>query len=138
MKHIYLLSIFILAAGCSGNMPVSGKVTFSDDGSPVPVGMVVFDDGINMARAPIQPDGTFVMGFNKDGDGVPPGTYGVTIVGTVKLLDNPDDVYPPPSEELVDLKYSDKATSGLSITVDGSKKTFDIKVERPKKVPNGK
>ncbi|MDR2644300.1 MAG: hypothetical protein LBC74_16080 [Planctomycetaceae bacterium] len=137
MKKIFQLSIlfsmFCVFAGCSRNFPISGNVTFYDDGSPLPAGMVIFDDGVKQARSEIKPNGSFVMGFNKKSNGVPAGTYNVAISGAVKLLPNPDNIYPPPSENLIDEKYSNTATSGLSIVVDGSKKTFDIKVDRPKK-----
>jgi hypothetical protein len=137
MKTVFQISILLLmfcaATGCGRNVSISGKVTFSDDGSPVPTGFVVFDDGTKSARAPIKSNGSFVMGFDKENNGVPNGTYAVTISGVVKLLPNPDNVFPPPTEELIDAKYSDKETSGLSIIVDGSRNTFDIKVDRSKR-----
>jgi hypothetical protein len=133
MKHFtFIIALCIFAAGCGKNVPLSGKVTFSDDGSPVPSGLVILDDGQHAARAPIQADGKFVVGFEKESNGLPPGTYGVSVVA-VKILDNPDNVYPPPQEELIDLKYNNKDTSGLSITVDKSTKKFDISVDRFKK-----
>jgi hypothetical protein len=134
MKRIIpFLFCIVTIFGCGTNVKVSGTVTFSDDGSPVSVGEVLFDDGVRVARGVIQEDGKFVMGFEHNKNGVPHGTYQVSIVRTVKLLPNPDDIYPPPCEELIDEKYSDKNTSGLSIVVDGSTTTFDIKVDRAKK-----
>ncbi|MDR2171484.1 MAG: carboxypeptidase-like regulatory domain-containing protein [Planctomycetaceae bacterium] len=137
MKRVFqnyvLFLILIVVVGCSKNLPISGTVTFSDDGSPLSAGAVIFDDGVKQARAAIKPDGSFVMGFEKENNGVPAGSYNVTISGAVKLLPNPDDVYPPPSENLIDEKYANPATSGLTINVDGSNNKFDIKVDRPKK-----
>ncbi|MDR2642690.1 MAG: hypothetical protein LBC74_07840 [Planctomycetaceae bacterium] len=36
---------------------MSGKVTYSDDGSPLDKGMVVFTDGITQSRGTIQKNG---------------------------------------------------------------------------------
>jgi hypothetical protein len=131
-KIIPLLILFITFLGCgTNNVKISGTVTFSDDGSPVTAGEVWFDDGIRTARGIIQEDGTFVMGFERENNGVPRGTYQVSIVRAIKLLPNPDDIYPTPSEELIDEKYSDKNTSGLSIVVDGSQQ-YNITVDRAK------
>jgi hypothetical protein len=132
-KIISLLILFFIFLGCgSNNVKISGTVTFSDDGLPVTAGEVLFDDGIRIARGVIQENGTFVMGLEHENNGVPNGTYKVSIVRAIKLLPNPDDIYPPPSEELIDERYSDKNTSGLSIVVEGSQK-YDIKVDRAKK-----
>ena len=139
MRSLTLLLLYaLLLTGCSGNTPISGTVTFSDDGSPVPVGLVTFDDGKFVARGAIGADGRYVMGFEKERDGVPPGTYAVTITGAIELLPCPEnedadpynDIYPPPSRQLIDLKYADKSTSELTITVDGSQRTYHIQVDR--------
>jgi hypothetical protein len=141
MKYLITLLFAIsvtFISGCGGYQPLSGKVTFADDDSPLTTGMIVFDDGVHVARAAIQSDGTYVAGFDKADDGIPHGNYNVSISGAMEMLPNPQDVYPPPMRPLIDEKYTNKATSGLSITVDGKSNTFDIQVERPKKLSSGK
>ena len=121
--------MFFFIVGC-GQTPLKGTVTF-EDGQPLITGMVVFDDASSLSRAPIQPDGTFVVGTNKAKDGIPPGTYRVYISGAVEMLDNPEGRFPPPSRPLIHPKYTSAETSGLSITVDKSTKKWDITVEPP-------
>jgi hypothetical protein len=134
MKNIALLFLFVsLLTGCGGkNIPISGTVTFSDDGTPVPVGIVVFDDGTSQARGRIQPNGRYVMSFLQEGDGVPLGEYGVAVTGAVQVLPNPENIYPTPVVELIDKKYADKKTSELTFKVDGSQRIYNIKVDRRK------
>jgi hypothetical protein len=131
-RIVPFLILIVTFLGCGSNIRISGTVTFSDDGSPVSAGEVLFDNGVHVAHGVIQENGKFVMGFEHANNGVPPGTYQVSIVRAVKLLPNPDDIYPPPYEELIDKKYSDKKTSELSIIIDGSTKTYNIKVDRAK------
>ena len=46
-----VLLVFFVSVGCSKNVGLRGKVTFSDDGSPVSVGTVAFlKDGLYCAR----------------------------------------------------------------------------------------
>ena len=73
------------------------------------------------------------MGFDKNTNGVPPGEYGVAITAAIELLPNPENVYPPPSVQLIDLKYADKNTSELTVKIDGTQRIHDIKVDRAKK-----
>ena len=132
-NFIFLFLSVLFLAGCgSGNKPISGTVTYTDDGTPVSAGTVVFDDGKSLARGTIQPDGKYVMGFDKATNGVPPGEYTVAIAAAFELLPNPDNLYPPPSVQLIDPKYADKNTSGMTFTVDGKQRVFDIQVDRAK------
>ena len=135
MKNSILLFLSaLLLAGCgTGNIPISGTVTFSDDGSPLPTGTVIFDDGKSQAQGKIQPDGKYVMGFDKEANGVPPGTYAVTVIGAVEMLPNPEGRFPIPYAELIDVKHTDKATSGLTIDVNASQRIYDIQVDRAKR-----
>lgn len=134
INFVLLFLSSLLLAGCgSGNVPISGTVTFSDDDSPVSAGTVVFDNGTIQARGTIQPNGHYVMGFDKNTNGVPPGEYGVAITAAIELLPNPENVYPPPSVQLIDLKYADKNTSELTVKIDGTQRIHDIKVDRAKK-----
>ncbi|GHT18474.1 hypothetical protein FACS1894189_6420 [Planctomycetales bacterium] len=123
MKHFTALLILILLAGCSGKVGLHGKVTYSDDGSPLGTGMVCFVKEGYIARGNIMPDGSYVIGSASEKDGLPRGKYQVYIAYAVRGTD-PEQV-----EMLIDPKFSDAATSGLSVDINGSTK-YDIQVER--------
>ena len=133
------LLVLVFVAGC-GDPKVTGKVTFPD-GTPLTTGQVMFQKEGFIGSGSIKKDGTYSAGKQKDGDGLPPGTYQVflsevstfgemsgnsgveTSIGTVIL-----EV--APTVDLVPTKYMSPATSGLTVTVDGPTK-FDIEVEPP-------
>jgi hypothetical protein len=131
---MFMLLMFVLLtgfAGCSGNTPLGGKVTF-EDGTPLTAGIVIFDNGVNTSRAPIQADGTFKVGTVKNNDGIPPGIYRVSIANAIELLDNPQKIYPPPSRNLIHPKFANPDTSELTVTVGNSSQQLNITVEPPK------
>ena len=76
-----LLSTLI---GCGSNVEFGGKVTYSDDGSPLTTGTVVFKKGNLISKGSLKPDGTFVVGSMKENDGLVPGSYQVYITGAEK------------------------------------------------------
>lgn len=79
IPELLLLVATLIMTGChSGKVPVSGKVTFSDDLSPVS-GTVYFQSENHLARGEIKKDGSYVLGSEKSTDGLPPGTYRVYI-----------------------------------------------------------
>ncbi|MDR1492424.1 MAG: hypothetical protein LBT05_06870 [Planctomycetaceae bacterium] len=136
-KTITRISILLLTtaaffsfAGCGGHTQLKGKIAF-EDGSPLTTGMVIFDDGTTLARAPIQPDGTFIAGTEKENNGLPPGTYNVYITGAEEMLDNPEGKFPPPTRPLIHKKHTAAETSGLTVTIDKATKDFTITVESP-------
>ena len=125
MKY-YSLVFFVLLgfiAGC-GNKQVgwSGTVVFSDDGSPVPRGVVIFSTPTFQSHGDIV-EGKFTMSSYGPNDGLPPGTYDVTITA----IDGEEmgSLY-----NLIDLKYGNPATSGLKTTVDKTVKNHEFKVDR--------
>jgi len=133
LTSIVLLTIIF--AGC-GKPRVHGKVVFSDDKTPLNVGIVVFEKDGYVARGEINENGNYNIGSEKAGDGLPAGEYKVYIIGTSKRT--------PPSagnslngqgggfgtiENLIQDKYGAAATSGLTLKVEKSQ-TFNIEVER--------
>lgn len=126
--------------GCSKNVDLGGTVTFSDDGSPVPVGTVCFENKGGYARGQLDQNGRYTLGFEKEGNGLPPGVYGVYVTGArqpVGMKEEPSSV--PGSkggammyEELVAPKFQARSTSGITCTVDAATRTFDFKVDRAK------
>ena len=127
------LSVLLIAAGCGRKVSFGGKVTFSDDGAPLTSGTVFFESPTLAAQGKINTDGTYTVGTDKMADGLPAGTYQVYLVGTehTEIKAMPDgksqsEIRTP----VIDPKYSSAGTSGLSVTVGGGTKKFDIQVER--------
>ena len=122
----------LLLVGCGKNVKVRGKITF-EDGSPLTKGMVIFQTGSTQSKAPIEKDGSYVVGTLKADDGLPRGTYQVYITGAV---DAPGiSVMGAPLGALVehiDSKFTKPETSGLTCEVKG-RMTYDITVTPPQK-----
>ncbi len=125
-----LVLISLALVGCSDRIPLQGQVTFSDDGSPLSRGTVLFDDGQIMARGTIQSDGTYVVGIDREDDGIPAGTYRVSIVDAAEEIAPESEYVAPTYRKLIDDRYFLSETSGLEIAVDSSTRRFDIEVDR--------
>lgn len=123
------IALFVLASGCGSDAPVyeKGKVsgTVTHDGTPLPAGRVVF--------------------LNEQGPGEeaeigPDGKYSAELVtGPTKVLveyreptppGNPDrPEMPMPGKSYIPEKYSQFASSGLTLDVKSGESTFDIALE---------
>jgi hypothetical protein len=125
------LTLFALGCGDANRVNVRGTVTFSDDGSPLTRGVVCFDNDTVMARGTVKPDGSYAIGVEKDGRGIPPGSYKVSILFAEEELPG-GAPYAPRTKQLIDQKYASRTTSGIEIVVDPVTTRFDIKVDRPK------
>jgi len=125
MKYhpIIILLLLFLAAGCGKHVGAGGMVVFSDDGSPVPGGSILFLTPTFQSRSSINGQGQFTMSSFSAADGLPPGTYKVTI----HVVDDSDADNP---YNLIDARYTNKETSGLEITVDKTVKNLEFKVDR--------
>ena len=139
MKRKLIISIALIGIlfvfGCSGKQPLSGKITFSDDGSPLPAGAVFFETPTYSASGVIKKNGTYVVGSDSLKDGLPKGTYAVIIRGADEITTIDARGGGMPMERrtpLIDSKYQNPDTSGLSFTVDGKTKKFDFQVDRAK------
>ena len=107
-------------AGCNSKVNVSGKVSFQD-GTPVTIGKVNFEDDQHTYFGMIQSDGQYSVGGLRDGDGIPPGKYRVCVTGVIT-----DD---PTPKQWVAEKWTDSKKSGLEYDVKKSM-VVDIEVER--------
>ena len=135
MLRLFCSAVLLtLIVGCSDNVGLKGTVTFSDDDSPVTAGTVAFRKDGKIARGDINKNGKYVVGFEKESNGLPPGKYEVFLTGTDKVtatLTNKEmETYDYVYEPLLDKKYENPETSGLSLEVTASTKVFDIKVDR--------
>jgi len=128
----FVLTGAVFMLGCSDNLPLGGKVTFSDDGSPVTTGAVFFTTPTFEAQGSIKSDGTYVVGSTGLADGLPRGTYQVSIRGAedVTTVEGADGSRTERRKALIDAKYQSAETSGLTFTVDGKTRKFDIPVDR--------
>jgi hypothetical protein len=128
MKQIILAALYCGACwGCSAAgggsqtalVPAKGKVTYK--GKPLTKGSIQFEpDGYGRkARGKIQSDGTFVLGTDKEGDGVIAGHHRVIVKETG--VKSPRDVLAN--------KWASPAASGLTADVDAehTEFTFDLK-----------
>jgi hypothetical protein len=116
-------------SGCGSKMvAVHGKVTLPD-GKPAAGSQVVFQGGPEnkrfTARGDVVADGTFKMGTEKPGDGVPPGKYNV-LVNPPPMV-NAEGPYVVP----FNTKFADFKTSGLEFEVkSGAANDFAIQVTK--------
>ena len=132
------LTLCVLLGCGKGYVPMSGTVTFSDNGSPLPRGTVVFVSGPHFARGHLDEQGHYTVSFDSPGSGLPKGTYEVyvtdalAVAGYVREANSTGISERPTYKNLIDTKFNSVSTSGLSLVVDGSSKTFDFKVDRSK------
>ena len=131
--HSIVVVVALVALGCgdANRVNVRGKVTFSDDGSPLTRGIVCVDNDKVMARGTVQSDGSYAIGVEKDGRGIPPGSYKVSILFAQEEIPG-GEPYSPRYNKLIDDKYASRHTSGIELVVDPSTTRFDITVDRPK------
>ncbi len=125
MKYFTLL-ILLFLVGCGGQVGVTGKVTFKEDGKPLTKGTVVFQKPLFMASGTLNENGEYTLAAYKPGDGTQKGEYIVTITGA----EEPSAKDGEPPTPLIDEKFTSPETSGLKCTVNGAT-TFDITVTRP-------
>ena len=131
MKHstLFVLSLcLVFLVGCSSKVKVSGKVTFQD-GEPVPVGKVVFEDDQHTYFGIIQPDGKYSAGVRRDGDGIPPGKYRVAVAGAWAENVYDGETLVSEARPLIAEKWTDSKTSGLEYDIQKSM-TINIEVGR--------
>lgn len=128
-SSVCLLVVMAGWAGCSGvkTSPVHGKVTLAD-GSPLQDGVVTFDDATNhvSARGFTAADGSYTMTTVKTGDGVPAGTYTVTVHHPL-----PQDSSQKEKKGLFHPRYESRQKSGLQCIVKPGDNTFDIPLDKP-------
>ncbi|MDR1492417.1 MAG: hypothetical protein LBT05_06835 [Planctomycetaceae bacterium] len=134
MRFTTLICVLLLPAltvGCSGKTKVTGKVAFSD-GAPLTTGEVRFESDGFLAAGKIQSDGSYRLGSASETDGVPKGSYRVSIYALdySHIPPGADLMKAPPAKSLVAEKFRSGETSGLTCEVNGATK-FDITVEKP-------
>jgi hypothetical protein len=132
----------LLVAGC-GNVPLGGRVTFTDNGEPLTTGTICFVRGNQQATGKIDANGYYKVKFGAK-SGIPKGEYKICIqeadqeeaVPSGKTVVNMATGKSEPEmfikhTPLIAAKYANIETSGLALNVDGKTKTFDMTVDRP-------
>jgi len=117
---IFIVSVLPFVSGCgNGKIKVSGKVTV-EGGGPVESGSVMFSSQTYAVSGDIQKDGTYRLGEIKDGDGIKPGTYRVTVSGPYIPPTGPPDPKKPYDRgtPLLNESWSKEVTVEKSMTVD--------------------
>jgi hypothetical protein len=124
------LGVLCLGGCGSGRHPVRGQLVYADDGQPVKelAGFEVIFTSEQLhtsARGTIQEDGSFELGTDKDGDGVAPGEYVVTVTQPFREPERPFV-----GDRVVDRAYEDPARSDLKAEVKPEKNDFVFKLRR--------
>ncbi|MGL6194588.1 MAG: hypothetical protein ACRC2T_07160 [Thermoguttaceae bacterium] len=123
-----LIILLLFVTGC-GNTKLKGKVVYSDDGSPLPAGIVCFKTDTFLARGQIGEDGTFTVGSKSENDGLPSGTYEVYITNATKPSGS-DSSGMPILEELIVPGVLNGEKSPIKMDISSSTKEIELKVER--------
>jgi len=143
-KRLFFLALFgaFLSAfvGCNGNVHVSGKVTYPD-GTPLPIGQIIFTDDFYMARSDINKDGEYSLHSYRRNDGIRRGIYKVYITGAMRFEQDGDakesDVAAyrfDRSVMMIDMQHTNPDTSGWLFELKKSQK-IDLTVYPPGEVP---
>ena len=133
--HCFLyVFLVIVISGCTGDkVPLKGKVTFKEDGSPLSRGTVCFEKDGFSARGTLSADGTYQVSSVKQNDGIPPGLYKVYIFGAEGPVTDTQagGMMAPRVMQLVATKYTNAETSEIKVQVDGKTREFNFEVEKP-------
>ena len=126
---LLLTALMLTAVGCSDKVQMRGKVTFSDDNSPLTSGQVSFQSDTVLARGYLKPDGTYILGTDTEKDGLPKGTYRVSIDHAMEAIPgapNAMGLLAPVMRPLI------VPMAPTTVVVDGKTKVYDIVVDRAK------
>lgn len=134
-RTIWVGILLLLFAGCGPKYyPVEGKVVWSD-GTPAKElqgSQVVFESAeLKLsARGSVGAEGNFTMTTINPDDGIPAGNYKVAIIEMRKNANTEGTTLAP---GLLDPKYYDLPTSGLTATVSNGRNPITLTVDRAKK-----
>ena len=127
---LLLAALMLTAVGCSDKVQMRGKVTFSDDNSPLTSGQVSFQSDTVLARGYLKPDGTYILGTDTEKDGLPKGTYRVSIDYVIETVPAPPSSSPMPLAPTTRPLIAPMEPK--TVVVDGKTKVYDIVVDRAK------
>jgi hypothetical protein len=129
-RGVLILLIAAVICGCNDKYPVQGKVQFND-GTPVAAGMVIFTDeqGTSGGYGAIRPDGSFEITYDHPRDGLPKGTYRVSVrpPSPWSMTDAQKRTALPRGG--VALKYLQPETSEIMVKIDRKRTDLVIQLE---------
>jgi hypothetical protein len=132
-RMLLILPVAAAVLGCRDKYPVQGKVQFSD-GSPLTAGMVIFTDeqGISGGYGAVEPDGSFEITYDNPRDGLPKGTYRVSVrpPSPWSLTDVQKKAAPPRGG--IALKYLQPETSEIVVKIDRKRTDLVIQLDTDK------
>lgn len=135
--YVLCLAGLVLTLGCRKNTELYGRVSYPD-GTPLHKGTVYFQDEIKIAWGDIGTDGSFRLGMDKVGNGIPPGRYNVYVSGAIDIEEVPppakegDPIIDPKKTFLIDKRFMSPEHSGITCTVErGMKLPYNITVDYP-------
>lgn len=123
---VMALSLFLMG-GCAGQntVPVSGTVTYEGKGV-ADVNVVFYGPNNVIGRATTDAQGNFAsVTWQRPGDGLPPGTYKVTITPKTQAQEN----YEAPPEPPFPKKYLSLETTDLTVTVQPPNATVRLELK---------
>ncbi|MGL4594142.1 MAG: hypothetical protein ACRCUY_05380 [Thermoguttaceae bacterium] len=126
---VMIVSLFFVFTGCGTGHSVSGRVTFPD-GKPLECGEVIFLGSKAQYSGRINKDGIYELTGATQKQGVLTGQYYVFLTGTMLFRGESMDRKENPPVYLIDPKFNEHTTSGLTCEVNGKTK-YDIEVTPP-------
>jgi len=123
-RFFYMLALFsVFTIGCGNTVVITGTAKMAD-GTKIERGMVSFFGENDMYTATIRPDGTFSPGVMRDGGGIPPGVYRISVSGIFREVMVPGSEHPN-HVSLIAERYANRETSGLAIDTSQTR-TIDL------------
>ena len=117
--------VLLSFTGCNSSpelFPATGKVIYN--GEPLRFGRVMLQPEVgNVSQAEIQPDGTFEVSTYKQGDGIAPGSYRVSVMcyeghnPAAKQVQSDQLEGMSLGKSLIPLKYTRARSSGLNAAI---------------------
>lgn len=136
MKRLVILFPILLVSlvGCGeAKYPVGGKVVF-DDGKPVPLAVIIFEEesGLRSGVARADENGVFEsVTFDSPGDGIPAGAYKVVVKPPSQLDLTPEQRKLSPGGGWgIDGKYQTSSSTELMATVPLEEESITLKITK--------
>jgi hypothetical protein len=119
LRGLAVVAVVLIVTGCGGPYDASVTGVATLDGSPIPRGTVKYiPNGAGpSAYGLIEEDGSYTLMTGRE-DGLPSGSYTVTVVANEKSIPSANPSAPPtPGKPITPPWYRTESTSGLNVTV---------------------
>lgn len=137
---VFVSALFLASlVGCSGNVHVTGRVTYPN-GQPLTIGQVIFTDDYYMGKSDLDKNGEYSLHSLRRNDGIRKGTYRVYIVCAFRFQET--DAIKDPLQSyrfdtpvaLIDDQHTNPDASGWVFDVQKNSR-IDLTVYAPGEVP---